>query len=187
MLAFLSRKNWLEKGRVPFIAKRRHAAKGESRVWAAVLARVLKRPLLSTVIAGGLLVALSIPALGMQFKNPGFDGYSRSQPVIQTLRSSPGRLPRRRRARHDRRSRPQDVTAAPGPGRDRPAARPRAGHRAALRALARRDQPRQDRRRRRPLDQGQRHRRRLRALARDAALARSFPPPSAGWPAPRSP
>src|SRR5919198_4430027 len=85
MLAFLSRKNWLEKGRVPFIAKRRHTAKGESRFWAAVLARVLKRPLLSTVIAGGLLVALSIPTLGMQFKSPGFDGYSRSQPVIQTF------------------------------------------------------------------------------------------------------
>jgi uncharacterized membrane protein YdfJ with MMPL/SSD domain len=84
-LAFLSRKNWLEKGRVPFIAKRRHAAKGESRFWAAVLARVLKRPLLWTVIAGGLLVALSVPALGMQFKDPGFDGYSRSQPVIQTF------------------------------------------------------------------------------------------------------
>ncbi len=45
---------------------------------------MLKRPLLSTVIAGGLLVALCIPALGIQFKNPGFDGYSRSQPVIQT-------------------------------------------------------------------------------------------------------
>ena len=30
---------------MPFIAKRRHAAKGESRVWAAVLTRVLKRPL----------------------------------------------------------------------------------------------------------------------------------------------
>jgi uncharacterized membrane protein YdfJ with MMPL/SSD domain len=84
MLAVLSRKNWLEKGRVPFVAKRRHAAKGESRIWAAVLARVLKRPLVSTVIAGGLLVALCIPALGIQFENPGFDGYSRSQPVIQT-------------------------------------------------------------------------------------------------------
>ena len=36
MLAFLSRKNWLEKGRVPFIAKRRHAARGESRFWGAV-------------------------------------------------------------------------------------------------------------------------------------------------------
>jgi RND superfamily putative drug exporter len=84
MLAFLSRKNWLEKGRVPYVTKRRHANKGESRVWNAILARVLKRPLVSTVVAGGLLVALSVPALGIQFKNPGFDGYSRSQPVIQT-------------------------------------------------------------------------------------------------------
>ena len=84
MLAFLSRKNWLEKGRVPYITKRRHRAKGESRVWAAILTRVLKRPLLSAVLAGGLLVALCIPALGIQFENPGFDGYSRSQPVIQT-------------------------------------------------------------------------------------------------------
>ena len=84
MLAFLSRKNWLEKGRVPYVTKRRHANKGESRFWNAILARVLKRPLVSTVLAGGLLVALSVPALGIQFKNPGFDGYSRSQPVIQT-------------------------------------------------------------------------------------------------------
>ncbi|MEA2135669.1 MAG: hypothetical protein QOC68_3578, partial [Solirubrobacteraceae bacterium] len=84
MLSFLSEKNWLEKGRVPFITKRRHKAKGESRVWGAVITRVLKRPLVSTLLAGGLLVALCIPALGIQFKEPGYDGYSRSQPVIQT-------------------------------------------------------------------------------------------------------
>jgi uncharacterized membrane protein YdfJ with MMPL/SSD domain len=84
MLAFLSRKNWLEKGRVPYITKRRHASKGESRVWGAILTRVLKRPVASTVVAGGLLVVLCVPALGIQFKNPGHDGYSRSQPVIQT-------------------------------------------------------------------------------------------------------
>jgi uncharacterized membrane protein YdfJ with MMPL/SSD domain len=84
MLAFLGRKNWLEKGRMPFITKRRHANRGESRIWGAVLRRVLKRPAVSAIAAGGLLVALCIPALGMQFKNPGFDGYSRSQPAIQT-------------------------------------------------------------------------------------------------------
>jgi uncharacterized membrane protein YdfJ with MMPL/SSD domain len=85
MLAFLSRKNWLEKGRVPFVAKRRHANHGESRVWGAILTRVLRRPPVSALLAGGLLVALAIPALGMHFKNPGFDGYSRSQPVVRTL------------------------------------------------------------------------------------------------------
>ncbi len=87
MLSFLGEKNWLEKGRVGgwgLITKRRHRAKGESRVWGAILTRVLKRPLLSALVAAGLLVALSLPALGMQFKAAGFDGYSRSQPVIQT-------------------------------------------------------------------------------------------------------
>jgi uncharacterized membrane protein YdfJ with MMPL/SSD domain len=83
-LSFLAHKNWLEKGRVPYVTKRRHQSKGESRVWGAVLTRVLKRPLVSVVIAGSLLVALCIPALNMQFKDPGYDGYSRSQPVIQT-------------------------------------------------------------------------------------------------------
>jgi len=83
-LSFLGQKDWLEKGRVPYITKRRHTTKGESRVWGAILTRVLKRPLVSTLIAGGVLVALCVPALGLQFKEPGFDGYSRSQPVIQT-------------------------------------------------------------------------------------------------------
>ena len=69
---------------MPYVTKRRHQSKGESRVWGAILTRVLKRPLVSTLLAGGLLVALCIPALGIQFKEPGFDGYSRSQPVIQT-------------------------------------------------------------------------------------------------------
>src|SRR3954471_17383296 len=84
MLSFLSRKDWLEKGRVPWVSKRRHAAKGESRAWSAIVTRVLRRPLVSGVVAAGLLVALCVPALGIQFKEPGFDGYSRSQPVIQT-------------------------------------------------------------------------------------------------------
>src|SRR3954447_24678231 len=84
MLSFLSQKNWLEKGRVPNITRRGHAAEGQSRVWAAIIARVLRRPLVSTLIAGALLVGLCIPAFGTQFKEPGFDGYSRSQSVIRT-------------------------------------------------------------------------------------------------------
>jgi uncharacterized membrane protein YdfJ with MMPL/SSD domain len=85
VLSYLGQKGWLEKGRVPYIAKRRHRNKGESRVWNAILNRVLARPVVSVMLAGGLLVALSIPALGMQFKEPGTEGLSRSQPIIQTL------------------------------------------------------------------------------------------------------
>jgi uncharacterized membrane protein YdfJ with MMPL/SSD domain len=84
MIAFLGRKGWTEKGRVPYIGRRRHSGHGESRVWGAILDRVLKRPLVSAVIAGGILVALAVPALGMQFKNSGIDGYSRSLPIMQT-------------------------------------------------------------------------------------------------------
>ena len=84
MLAFLSRKNWTEKGRVPFVARLRHANRGESRFWGAILDRVLRRPLVATIIAGGILVGLTIPALGMEFKNAGTDGFSRSIPIIKT-------------------------------------------------------------------------------------------------------
>ena len=186
MLSFLGEKNWLEKGRVPYVTKRRHKAKGESRVWGAILTRVLKRPLVSTLIAGGLLVALCIPALGIQFKEPGFDGYSRSQPVIQTYdrvqAAFPGgAVPAMTVIKAE------DVTAAPvqaaiGQLHDRALATGQLSE-----PSARRDQPRQDRRRRRP--------RRSRAAAptpppsaRSRSCApRSSRPPSAGWPAPRSP
>ena len=172
---------------MPCVAKRRHQAKGESRVWGAVLTRVLKRPL----AVGGARRrparrALPSPRSGMQFKDPGFDGYSRSQPVIQTydrLQAAfpGGAVPAMTVIKA------KDVTAAPVQA---------AIQQLHDQALAtgqlsepshRRDQPRQDRRRRRPLGQGQRHRRRLRALARGRCAPRSSRPRSAGWPAPRSP
>jgi uncharacterized membrane protein YdfJ with MMPL/SSD domain len=84
MLSYLGQKGWTEKGRVPWVTKRRHASGGESRVWGAVLTRVLARPLVSVIVAGGILVGLSIPALGMQFKTPGLDGYSRDLAVMKT-------------------------------------------------------------------------------------------------------
>ena len=86
VLSYLGQKGWLEKGRVPYVAKRRHKNKGESRMWNAILTRVLKRPALSAILAGGLLVAMSLPALHMQFKDPGTDGMSRSgTPILKTL------------------------------------------------------------------------------------------------------
>ena len=169
MLSFLGRKNWLEKGRVPFVTKRRHQSKGESRVWGAILTRVLKRPLVSTLLAGGLLVALCIPALGIQFKEPGFDGYSRSQPVIQTYdrvqAAFPGgAVPATTVIKAD------DVTAAPVQAAIQQLHDQALATGQLSEPSARRHQPRQDRRGRRALGQGQRHRRRVRALARGPAL-----------------
>ncbi len=84
MLSFLGQKGWTEKGRVPYIAKLRHRNKGESRAWAAIIDRVLKRPVLSVVLSAGLLIALTIPALGMHTINPGVAGLPRSLPIMQT-------------------------------------------------------------------------------------------------------
>ena len=83
MLSFLSRKGWTEKGRVPWVAKRRHKTGGESRVWGAILDRVLKRPLVSAVLAAGLLAALTIPAFSMHTVNPGVTGLPRDLEVMQ--------------------------------------------------------------------------------------------------------
>src|SRR4029450_514665 len=71
VLSYLGQKGWLEKGRVPYVAKPPHKTRGESRMWNAILSRVLKHPVVAVVVAGGLLVAMSLPALGMQFKDPG--------------------------------------------------------------------------------------------------------------------
>ena len=73
----------INKGRIPFLGRRRTGAT-ESRVWGALIDRVMRRPVVAVVIAGGALVALSIPALGMQTKVSGIEEMPRDLPVIQT-------------------------------------------------------------------------------------------------------
>jgi uncharacterized membrane protein YdfJ with MMPL/SSD domain len=65
--------------RVPRIG-RRH---GEGRVWGAIVDRVLRRPVLSVVLAGGLLVALALPAFGLRMVQPGPDTFPQSLAVIK--------------------------------------------------------------------------------------------------------
>ena len=79
--------SWLgdrvEKGRVPLLGRRRRPA-GESRFWTALTGRVMRRPGLSILLAGGLLVALAIPALQMNIVTSGVDEFPQDEPVIQT-------------------------------------------------------------------------------------------------------
>jgi uncharacterized membrane protein YdfJ with MMPL/SSD domain len=75
--------NKIEKGRLPFIGRRQGQAR-ESRMWGWLTDRVMRHPVVAVVVAGGALVALAIPALGMQTKLPGIESYDKSQPVIQT-------------------------------------------------------------------------------------------------------
>ena len=71
----------VDRGRVPLVGRRRTG--GESRIWGAVVDRVLRRPLLSVVLAGGLLVALAVPALQLRMAMAGPDTFPQSLPVVQ--------------------------------------------------------------------------------------------------------
>ncbi|HEX2084995.1 MAG TPA: MMPL family transporter, partial [Solirubrobacteraceae bacterium] len=82
MLAWLGPK--VEKGRIPFLARRRERNHGESRLWNAILDPVLRHPLASTVAASAVLIALAIPALGMKTANSGIEDLPRDLPIMQT-------------------------------------------------------------------------------------------------------
>jgi RND superfamily putative drug exporter len=68
---------------VPLVGRLRRDD-GEGRVWGAIVDRVLRRPLLSAVIAGGLLLALAVPALQMRLATPGPDTFPKSLDVVKT-------------------------------------------------------------------------------------------------------
>jgi RND superfamily putative drug exporter len=84
MLSWLGQKGWTEKGRVPYLGRLRHRRPEGSRVWGAVLDRVLRRPAVAALLAGGLLVGLTLPALGLKTINTGIQGLPRDLAVMQT-------------------------------------------------------------------------------------------------------
>jgi len=79
--------SWLgdrvEKGRVPILGSRRRGV-GESRFWSSITGSVMRRPGLALVLAGGLLVALAIPALGMKSVNADVEDLPGDLAVIKT-------------------------------------------------------------------------------------------------------
>jgi uncharacterized membrane protein YdfJ with MMPL/SSD domain len=58
----------VDRGRIPFLPQL--ATAGESRFWAGVVNRVMRRPVLAACLSGGLLVALAVPALGLHLAKP---------------------------------------------------------------------------------------------------------------------
>jgi RND superfamily putative drug exporter len=73
----------VERGRVPLVGRLRNRF-GDTGLWSRFLDRVLKRPLISAVVSAGVLVALAIPALGMETSLGGTEDYSRDIPAMQT-------------------------------------------------------------------------------------------------------
>ena len=74
----------MDKGRIPGIAalKRGPASFG---LWSRIVDRVLRRPLLSAVLSTSLLVALAIPALGMNTGQPGTESLPQDLAIVQTF------------------------------------------------------------------------------------------------------
>jgi uncharacterized membrane protein YdfJ with MMPL/SSD domain len=82
----------VEKGRIPFLGRiakargnRGGRAAGGSRFWQAVLHPVLRSPKAATLLAGGALVAITLPAFGMHTSNLSMDQeLGGSLPIVQT-------------------------------------------------------------------------------------------------------
>jgi RND superfamily putative drug exporter len=69
--------------RVPVVGRLRRDD-GEGRIWGAIIDRVLRRPVLSAVLAGGLLLAIAAPTLQLRMATPGTDTFPQSLPVVKT-------------------------------------------------------------------------------------------------------
>ena len=80
----------VEKGRIPFL-RRLRSKNGESRFWGAILDRVLRRPVVSAVAAGAVLIALTVPALSLNTATTGVDDIS--IPEIEPLKKFDAAFP----------------------------------------------------------------------------------------------
>ena len=72
----------VDRVRVPFVGRLGRRG-GEGRVWGSIVDRVLRRPLLSAIAAGGLLLALAAPVLQLRMATPGTDTFPRSLSVVK--------------------------------------------------------------------------------------------------------
>jgi putative drug exporter of the RND superfamily len=90
LLSWLGRR--ADSGRIPFLGRRRTAAR-PSRLWAALVRRVVRRPLLWGGLAALVLLALAAPALGMRTGYPAIDAPG-NLPVVQTMNKIQQSFPR---------------------------------------------------------------------------------------------
>ena len=75
---------WADRGKIPFLGRRRTAAR-PSRLWAALVRRVVRRPLAWGGLGVVALLALAAPALGMRLGSPPNSGFPASAPVMRTM------------------------------------------------------------------------------------------------------
>lgn len=87
--------SWLgdrvDTGRVPFLGRRRAAAT-PSRVWSALVRRVVRRPLLWGGAATVVMLAIAAPALGIRLAYPAIDAPA-DLPVVSTINAIQAAFP----------------------------------------------------------------------------------------------
>ncbi len=72
-----------DRGRIPFLGRRRTASR-PSRLWAALVRWVVRRPAAWGVLAAVAMLALAAPAIGLRLGSPPDGGFPQSLPIIQT-------------------------------------------------------------------------------------------------------
>jgi RND superfamily putative drug exporter len=83
----------VERGRLPFLRRRAVRAGDGGRVWNAVLARVLRRPLVSAVAATAVLLALAAPVAGLDLREQGMRSLPQDMAAVTTFEKAQAAFP----------------------------------------------------------------------------------------------
>jgi len=75
---------WTDRGRIPFLGKRRTAA-ADSRFWGLLARAVVRRPLAWGGVATAVLLVLAVPVLSLHLEDPGIHDLPSSVPVVRAL------------------------------------------------------------------------------------------------------
>ena len=75
---------WTERGRIPFLGRRRTMAR-ESRFWGMLARAVVRRPLIWGGVAVAVLVALAAPVLSLNLEDAGIHSLPSNVPVVRSL------------------------------------------------------------------------------------------------------
>jgi RND superfamily putative drug exporter len=75
---------WTERGRIPFLGRRRTTAH-ESRFWGMLARAVVRRPLMWGGVAAAVLLALAAPVLSLNLEDAGIHSLPSNVPVVRSL------------------------------------------------------------------------------------------------------
>jgi putative drug exporter of the RND superfamily len=75
---------WTDRGRIPFLGRRRTAARS-SAFWGLLARAVVRRPLLLGGVAAAALVVAAVPVLSLHLEDPGIHDLPSNVPVVRSL------------------------------------------------------------------------------------------------------